>query len=268
MDWLYDIFPYLSKSLFSNLSSKSIDLLQTTLNSSYSGFSVNDAQTLLGQCLIIWAFYAIGDMYWNISSLKGKSWLVMFFSSGILTLFGVYYLAHTELDRNWNVDHIYSEEYVSRFVLLFFMAANIMDLALGITNYPEYMDPLSTIAHHFFYIAFIAILLYHRYSTGFMLCFPMELPTFVLATGTIWKSLRSDLAFGISFLLTRIMYNIYLAYQLAVISYEGLIWKICVGVLVLHLFWFSKWLNIYGSKLFSSLIKSYRNDRVQSEQHS
>ena len=64
----------------------------------------------------------------------------------------------------------------------------------------------------------------------------------------IYKLLfRSDVAFGATFFLTRIMYNAVLAYRLAdMASFQGVIWKVCVAVLLLHLYWFYKWFHVYG----------------------
>ena len=118
-----------------------------------------------------------------------------------------------------------------------------MDLLIGVFQYPKYLDPFSTIAHHIFYIAFIITLLAHHYSQGFILCFLMEVPTVMLSIGSVWKHLRSDIIFGITFLLTRIIYNVFLIHKLALIAFDGVIWKICTLVLCLHLYWFYKWIT-------------------------
>eukprot|EP01034_Spumella_vulgaris_P029790 gene29790-36890_t len=124
-----------------------------------------------------------------------------------------------------------------------------MDLTLGMTNYRKFLDPLSSVAHHTFYIGLVTFYLTNRFSRGFMLGLVMEIPTFVLALGSVWKCYRSDLLFGVAFLLTRLVYNIYLARQLAVILVDGVVWKICVGVLGLHIYWFYKWCKLYQKTL-------------------
>lgn len=190
-------------------------------------------------CLMIWALFAVLETY--VASVKSKSWIIMLTSSGLLSLFGTFYVARAQIYSLWTNEHIYADDKLSRLILLFFLATNIMDLIIGAICYPEFVDPFSSIAHHIFYNIFITILLFHGYSRGFVLCFLMEIPTFILALGTVWKEYRSDVLFGVSFLLTRVFYNAYLAYRLRLLSPDGNIWKVCVLVLGLHLFWFSKW---------------------------
>jgi len=61
--------------------------------------------------------------------------------------------------------------------------------------------------------------------------------------------------FGATFVVTRLIYNAYLAYQLACISPSGMIWKVCCIVLLVHIYWFYKWCIIYGYKALSQLMK-------------
>jgi hypothetical protein len=177
----------------------------------------------------------------------------MLISSFFLSIVGVVHVSETLMTNRWSLSDIYTENSFSRSIILFFLASNVMDLALGVNDYPKYLDPLSTIMHHIFYIIFMLILLSYHYSTGFQLCFLMEIPTFVLAIGTVYKSLRSDFAFGLSFLLTRVLYNAFLAYKLATLSWDGMIWKTCVGVLCIHLYWFQKWVKVYGPRAIATM---------------
>jgi hypothetical protein len=194
-----------------------------------------------------------------IPTTKGKAWIIMLLSSSTLSGFGLYYVIYAELNNKWTESFIYNEDFTSRCILLFFLSSNVMDLLIGVFQYPKYLDPFSTIAHHIFYISFIIILLSHHYSQGFILCFFMEVPTVILSIGSVWKHLRSDIIFGITFLLTRIVYNIYLAHKLALVAYDGVIWKVCCLVLCLHLYWFFKWVTQYGKKLFIDSSSYNRN---------
>lgn len=214
-------------------------------------FDSHEPLVFLLSCVLVGLIFFIIEPH--IASTKGKAWIVMLFSSLILSLVGVVYVFQAQAYNLWTNEFIYSDDFVSRIVMLFFASVNVMDLLLGILYYPSFLDPFSTIAHHIFYIGFIAALLINGYSKGFMLCFLMEVPTFVLALGSVWKKCRSDLSFGISFFLTRILYNMLLAYRLAMLSIDGIIWKICVGVLFLHIFWFYKWVRVYGKHVFSAI---------------
>lgn len=210
-------------------------------------FSVLDASIVGTCCLLIALLFKVLEQF--VSSEKGRAWIVMLLSSAVLSFFGTWYVGRAQLYQQWDVEHIYTEDFISRIVLLFFLSSNIMDLVLGLYHYPKFLDPFSTVAHHIFYVAFITVLLANHYSRGFILCFFMEIPTFVLSLGTIWPSLRSDALFGATFLVTRLMYNAWLAYKLYSLSSEGKIWKVCVCVLGLHLYWFSKWSKKQGREV-------------------
>ena len=214
-----------------------------------TGFDEFDLYVVLLSSIVIVAIYFLMER--SLSDIKSKSWIVMLTSATVLSVFGCRVYYETELGSLWNLDQVYGEEIVHRYVALFFLASNVMDLILGIMYYPKYLDPLTTIFHHIFYFFFSLILIAHHYSRGVLLCFVMEVPTCFLAIGSIWKDLRSDALFGITFLLTRLIYNIYLAYNLYLITPDGVVWRVCCGVLCLHLFWFYKWIKGYGKKLIS-----------------
>jgi hypothetical protein len=176
----------------------------------------------------------------------------MLLSSSVLSVFGCTAVYKIFAEDKWEADYIYGEEFESRCIALFFIAANIMDLVIGFIRYPEYLDPLTTIFHHIFYISFMAILLAMSYTRGFLLCFLLEIPTVVLALGSVWPSLRSDLLFGVTFVPTRLVFNAYLAFKLGMMHPEGYVWRVCMCVLGLHIYWFYNWSKTYGVALLKS----------------
>eukprot|EP01036_Dinobryon_divergens_P029198 gene29198-38265_t len=125
-------------------------------------------------CLIVGGIFFFTEPY--IPATKGKAWIVMFISSLVLSVVGSYYVLLAQFYSLWTVEFIYSDDFLSRSIMLFFASANLMDLLLGSIYYPTFLDAFSTIAHHVFYIGFIAALLSSGYSKGFMLCFLMEVP--------------------------------------------------------------------------------------------
>lgn len=227
-------------------------------------FYLSDLPVFAASCLVIWILYHLLEV--KLTSEKSRAWIVMLISSSVLSVVGVIHITDTMIENRWTLSEVYTESFYSRTVLLFFLSSNVMDLVLGVNDYPKYLDPLSTIMHHIFYIIFVLLLLGHHYSTSFLLCFLMEIPTFILAIGTVYQSLRSDFAFGLSFLLTRIIYNAYLAYKLSMLSWEGVIWKTCIGVLCMHLYWFQKWVKVYGPRALSAIMKGNSVDSTHSKE--
>lgn len=198
----------------------------------------------------------------HFPSEKSKSWILTSFSSIPLSFFGLITLLRIESSgEGWNEDFIYGEDNLSRSVLLFFLSCTGLDLLLGFFFYPSQLHFFTTVVHHCFYLLFTSFLLYQRFSRGFLLCFLLEIPTAIMALGSLFpKQCRSDRLFGLSFLCTRVVFNAYLALRLYLLDQqhpmevrkgggrggEGVIWKICLLVLAQHLLWFRKWVKQYG----------------------
>ena len=206
------------------------------------------------QFLLCCIYFVCGYFYLSttIEREKSKSWIISMLTSPLLSMFGTYYAFEATYYSLWTEEYIYSENMLSRFVIIFFVSSNIMDLVVGCIYYPKYLDVLTSFVHHTFYIGFMVVILFSNYSTGFVICFIMEIPTAFLAIGTVYPSTRSDISFGFTFLLTRIIFNIYQAYKLRCLHNDGMIWKVCVLVLCFHLYWFSTWWKKYGIQSTSS----------------
>lgn len=211
-------------------------------------FNRLDAILVLSFCGIIGAFFAVLKNYFKTD--KARAWIVTLAGSFVLSVLGTKYCFEA-WHRNglwWPTEEIHGEDLLSRVGVLYFCAINIMDLVLGSSFYPKYLDPLSAYFHHTVYLIFAFCLLAHHYARGLLMCFFMEWPTLLLALGSLWPGLRNDLLFGILFFLTRIAYNVYYIVSLYRVAPEGLIWKICTATLCLHLFWFYKWTISYMKK--------------------
>jgi len=161
---------------------------------------------------------------------------------------------------NWTGAFIYqNDSFLTRTVALFFAASNIMDLIVGFFYYAPHMDPLSTTTHHICYLFLVYILLDEHYCCGFNLCFFMEIPTFILAFGSVFPACRSDILFGVFFVIARLAFNVFLSYSLYIASLPGegayvhpnagFIFWVSMPILFLHVFWFYKWSSSYSSKV-------------------
>ena len=125
----------------------------TALAMLYAGFNETDGVVLAACCCVFAVFFAA--LAPHVSTEKGKSWLVMLLSSTVLSLFGIRACYIIESSQAWSLAHVYGEDFVSRCVVLFFVASNIMDLVLGVLYYRTLLDPLTTLFHHTFYLSFM-----------------------------------------------------------------------------------------------------------------
>jgi hypothetical protein len=73
---------------------------------------------------------------------------------------------------------------------------------------------------------------------------PLEIPTFILAVGSLYPQRRSDGLFGLTFFITRICYHLLLFLLVWEIKDPRLpIWIIVAVTFCLHVYWFSLWVK-------------------------
>jgi hypothetical protein len=144
---------------------------------------------------------------------------------------------------------------ISASVLIMFGTANVMDILLGWFFYREHLYPLTTWVHHSVYIWLMVFLvtgdgyivtLPYPYTPAFMCALVEELPTFILAIGTIFPQFRQDLAFGLTFFVTRILFHSYLIVYMFRLQPPVVITICYLNPLLLHLHWFYGWFSKYA----------------------
>lgn len=167
-------------------------------------------------------------------------WVLTLLNSFVLSLLAITHTFYRYIDDNdYNKSQkfplIYIENYslqisgtfgdlmlgrdnLSYFMCTHFAVVNAIDLVYGSVYYPEAIDLLSGWVHHIVYIWIIILctttqglfLTSNLFAKGFGLFFLLEIPTFILASGRIYKSLRSDYGFGFFFWIFRILLHGYL----------------------------------------------------------
>lgn len=130
-----------------------------------------------------------------------------------------------------------------------------MDILFGLLLYREHLGILTAYFHHAMYTWLMVFAITGNggftstpgsFTTAFMFCTIEELPTFILALGSIAPAWRSDLGFGISFFFLRIVYHCgILFHEVYTGGYTPMIFLI-VLTLGMHLNWFSAWITKYA----------------------
>ena len=129
----------------------------------------------------------------------------------------------------------------ARFFVCFFMSYLIADLALGFLYYSDQMNFVTGWLHHSLYLILLPILMSSKLEGGFLICCFMEFPTIFLSLGYLNPKFKCELAFGVSFFLTRILFHIYFGYQ-AYCSTPGVLFPI-IALFPLHVHWFGSWIK-------------------------
>ncbi|KAG0182418.1 hypothetical protein DFQ28_006009 [Apophysomyces sp. BC1034] len=68
----------------------------------------------------------------------------------------------------------------------------------------------------------------------------VELPTVILAVGSLQDDLRSDFLFACTFFVFRILLNVFAIVSLKRHHPIKALWVVSVGMLMLHLYWFHR----------------------------
>jgi hypothetical protein len=189
----------------------------------------------LGYCM----FYIYTNSYFDskITSIeyiqKKKSRIMSCLSSLLLTLLGVIHVF-------FHIKNIYYH----LFVIYIFSGYLLADLLIGFFCYRKQVNLLTGYIHHTLYLLLNVYILhlenYNKCLYVYSLYMIEELPTAILNIGYIFPKYRSDILFGITMILFRIIYHIYL---LIYINHLSILFKtISILALFLHKYWVYNWL--------------------------
>lgn len=113
------------------------------------------------------------------------------------------------------------------------------DLVIGHLFDRKKMDLLEGYIHHTLYAMVVTYMRYTQETNIILLYLPFEIPTVFLNLNRFNKSREYNLHFGISFVLFRILYNIYLIQIIG--QYNVYYTSLTYLMLAVHSFWFYKW---------------------------
>jgi len=89
-----------------------------------------------------------------------------------------------------------------------------------------------------------------HFTLGFCLFLPLEIPTFILAVGSLYPTRRSDWLFGLTFFITRICYHLLLFLLVWEIKSPRLpVWVVVAVTFSLHIYWFVLWVKGISRKM-------------------
>jgi hypothetical protein len=179
---------------------------------------------------------------------KQKAHILSIKSSLSMFLIGLYFNYHFFTSK-FNEEHFFNilenkgSLNFGKVIILYFTAYLIMDIYVGSTEYPKYMQSISGNFHHTVYTVVNLLSLYIGVYPLYLLHFLSELPTFLLSIGSFDSRLRDDNLFGVTFFLTRIVYHIILTWMF---RKHTLLCGLSLAALGLHIYWFTGWYKKYG----------------------
>lgn len=213
------------------------------------------AGAIFSSILIAIGFYGVV----KFDNVKKRAWVISFVNSFITMIVGVIYLwnkipQYPELLSFQLVNPKFYNSLDNFAVLacLWFFLACLFDILFGLVFYRQQLGLLTAYIHHtvFMWIMVTGItgngifLTCEPFAPSFVYMLIEELPTFLLALGSIYPEYRTDIGFGITFFLLRLVYHFYhLAFALKN--------KVPVIIIVLysmsgllHINWFYGWVKM------------------------
>jgi hypothetical protein len=194
-------------------------------------------------------------------TVKRFAWYLSAINAAVMTLSGGVYLHHLWCNRFALGLPVAKEIFHDRsnfsvLVCLWFGVVNIFDLGIGFVYYPAYQGILTSWIHHLGYIHISYVCITGNggfyavtpYANALLLAAMEEFPTFLLALGSMYGSLRTDAGFGISFFLLRIVFHGYLCIVSILAPVEFPLLVVSVLSMSMHVYWFYTWVGKYGFK--------------------
>ncbi|KAI9310722.1 hypothetical protein BX666DRAFT_2032658 [Dichotomocladium elegans] len=184
------------------------------------------------------AIFFFGCIYAGLATTKKQiSWLLTFASSLVCTLISVpcfydFWISGGDIrllaiEQRWHTA-----------ACCFFMAYLVLDLGLGSLYYRDRITFWTGWFHHCLYIFILIWFMRWKTSSFFCTAAILELPTLVLAAGSLNAAWRSDFMFASSFFLLRLVLHARMILELKYYHRVECIWLVAVIVFPLHLYWF------------------------------
>lgn len=182
-------------------------------------------------------------------SEKQTSWFLTLVSSFVCTIVSTPFVMqffYSDCDmRLLSIDNQFHTGFVC-----FFITYLALDLALGSIYYRRRITLMTGWVHHSFYIVTLFWFLRLRISSLFTIASILELPTLILAAGSMEHEWRSDFLFGSTFFVLRLVAHGWMMVALKRYHRIQFMWVIALIIYPLHLYWF------YGKKSYHILHRS------------
>lgn len=186
-------------------------------------------------------------------TIKQKSYILTIKSSLTLFLAGLYYNYYyftSKLDESafYSILEEKNSLNFGKLIVIYFTAYLIMDLIIGLIEYPKELGMLTCYIHHSAYIIINIVSVYLGIYPIYLLNMLSELPTLLMGIGMFDSDFRNDTLFGMSFFTTRLFYHGILAYTF---RHHSVFFYLSLATLGLHGYWFYNWWNKYGKKIIT-----------------
>lgn len=177
----------------------------------------------------------------NNMTPRQRAYVLSLHSSGLMSLFGMYFnwvLLYNGFDIKMYMRNMRLYQFIlGKMCVHLFTGYLLADLVIGWREYRSQVQILTGYVHHVIYVFINVVALYTEMYPLYAIFMIAEIPTFILAMGSVYPRYRSDTLFGISFALTRIVYFVFIS-LLVGNEHDSLFTYFTVPILGLHVYWF------------------------------
>ncbi|KAI7902747.1 uncharacterized protein BX663DRAFT_400917, partial [Cokeromyces recurvatus] len=137
---------------------------------------------------------------------KQISWILTLASSFVCTFVSIpYFIMFWK--SGWDMSRLSTDSFIHTTITCFFISYLALDLLLGSVYYRNRITILTGWIHHPLYICILFWLLRWRSASFFTANCLLELPTLILALGSMRGNLRCDILFAFTFFILRLVFH-------------------------------------------------------------
>ncbi|KAH7108329.1 hypothetical protein BKA62DRAFT_18281 [Auriculariales sp. MPI-PUGE-AT-0066] len=203
--------------------------------------------TSLSATLFLAGAYAFLCSNWSES--KHRAWIITSLAAGTAFMSSLPFLCDLALARG-NVSALvpdaegWRHPHAIRSCAIF-QGYLVADLVVGAVHYRDQLNILTGWVHHVLYICLMQYILFSKpeWACIFGCVLVMELPTFILGLARLYPVTRNDRVFSASFLVTRILFHVYVISAYA-LRREWVVLGLFCCAFPLHAMWFIRQLTL------------------------
>ncbi|KAI8076409.1 uncharacterized protein B0P05DRAFT_545763 [Gilbertella persicaria] len=197
--------------------------------------------TVITTSLVSIALFGSWFTFWlktNLARTERERAYVCTLMSSSVTSISSLPLVFTLISNGGNMTEILAYRTWTVVITTFFMTFLVMDLCIGVMFYRNKIELLTGWIHHITYLGTLTWAIYQQYTSVFVMMCCLELPTFILALGSVRSQLRRDYLFALSFLCTRIVFHLFSIYCAWKMKPLGPVMLALSAFFPVHCFWF------------------------------
>jgi hypothetical protein len=196
---------------------------------------------VIGTSLLSAIVFGSWFTFWYKSNLarteRERAYVCTLLSSSITSVSSIP-LVYALLTNNGQLSEILEYRTWTVIVTTFFMTFLVTDLVIGSIFYRNKVELLTGWIHHITYLGVLTWAISNQYTAVFVMMCSLELPTFILAIGSVRSYLRRDYLFASTFVLTRIVLHAYVIWTAYKMEPFGPVMLALSAFFPIHCFWF------------------------------